>query len=595
MTLKKSRERPRARRRLRSRLAAALISVLVPLTLLVPTASSTAEERLFRSSEVPATLVQRDTAKVELGMRFRVTRPGKVVGMRFYDTPANTGPHVGHLWTARGRLLATGTFARGARYTGWRTLTFARPARLQPDQWYVVSYVAPRGRYASTRWGFASRRTSGSLVAPVRAGVFNHGGGFPRDTWRASNYFVDVRFVPDPAPKPPPSPEPVAGTLALPRQPWHGGPAYYAKFPKAAAAGWADPAHFPIAVFFGKPSHASALAGLGINTYMAAEHDGSAMSTITSRGISVLAQLDEWTRAEVGNDTRVVGWHVSDECEMGMGPCSTDDEYRRLAIQKGWVDRVRSFGDGRLVQANFGNGVLGTWWAPNTMDDHLSLMDLVSVDKYAYTSPHVQWLFGETPSWPDSRNPASAGAYGWQQDRMEGFMSPPAAKPNWVFVETAKPFLTESGATTIRPEQVEGAVWNSLIHGASGIAYFQHNNNGQCGTYSLVDCSQAIKDKVRAINGDVRSLAPVLNTQGYVWTFGTGLETALKTYAGHAYVFAMTDGGTGSRTFTLPPGTTGDVEVVGEGRTLPVSGGRFTDSFAAEFSHHIYRVALATP
>lgn len=31
------------------------------------------------------------------------------------------------------------------------------------------------------------------------------------------------------------------------------------------------------------------------------------------------------------------------------------------------------------------------------------------------------------------------------------------------------------------------------------------------------------------------------------------------------------------------------IEVVGEGRTITPSGGKFTDTFAAEYTHHIYR------
>jgi hypothetical protein len=69
----------------------------------------------------------------------------------------------------------------------------------------------------------------------------------------------------------------------------------------------------------------------------------------------------------------------------------------------------------------------------------------------------------------------------------------------------------------------------------------------------------------------------------------------LKTWNGSAYVFAMIDGSStpGSRTFTLPAGVSGTtVEVVGENRTLPVTGKSFTDSFANEFSYHVYRVTL---
>ena len=382
------------------------------------------------------------------------------------------------------------------------------------------------------------------------------------------------------------------GTLPLTKEAWWGGSAYYSKFSKASAAGWTDPSFFPISVFFGKPEHAATLAGLGVNTYMGAEHDGSTLKSITDQGVSVLAQ-SEWTRAEVGDNASVVGWHVSDECDMGAGDCySPQGETGQLAIQKSWTDEFRSYNDGRFLQANFGNGVLGSYWSTTTMDDHLRLVDVSSVDKYAYTSPAVQSLLPGSPFWPKGKNPASAGAYGWQQDRMETFMTPAASKPNWVFVETAKPYLTEAGAKTITGDQIEGAVWNGIIHGAAGIAYFQHNNNNTCGNYSLVDCGAALQAKVKAVDAQVKSLAPVINSQPYTWIFGPKLETSLKVKDGSAYIFAMTDGSTGARTFTLPPGVTGNVEVVGEGRTIAVANGTFTDSFASEFTHHIYRIAL---
>ena len=95
------------------------------------------------------------------------------------------------------------------------------------------------------------------------------------------------------------------------------------------------------------------------------------------------------------------------------------------------------------------------------------------------------------------------------------------------------------------------------------------------------------------VNSQVQQLAPVLNTQSQKWDFGAGLATALKVHDGYAYVLAMTDGGTGERTFALPTGLRGNsVEVVGEGRTLAVSNGAFTDTFATEATHHVYRIII---
>jgi hypothetical protein len=379
--------------------------------------------------------------------------------------------------------------------------------------------------------------------------------------------------------------------LGLPQEPWAGGSSYYAQFPLAKAGGWADPAFFPIGVWFGRPAHAHVLRSAGINVFLAVEHNDS-ISTVTRAGIFAIPQRDEWTPAEVGDDPGVVGWAVSDECDMGLGGCTARTEEGRVAQQRAWVDQLRRHDDGRFLEANFGNGVLGTWWAPSTMDDQVALLDVTSVDKYAYTSSHVRGLLRDSPAWPQGMDPRSSAAYGWLQDRMESFSG--STKPNWVLVETARPLVTEDGGTTISGDQIEGAVWSSLIHGAAGIVYFEHNNNGVCGMYSIVECGDELRSRVTAIDAQVTSLARVLNSPSYRWDFGPGLDTSLKAVDGDAYVLAMPGGGAGRRTLTLPPRLAGatSVEVVDEHRSLPVRSGAFTDTFEAEYSHHVYRVQL---
>jgi hypothetical protein len=70
----------------------------------------------------------------------------------------------------------------------------------------------------------------------------------------------------------------------------------------------------------------------------------------------------------------------------------------------------------------------------------------------------------------------------------------------------------------------------------------------------------------------------------------------LKSHEGYAYVFAMIDGSSlpGERTFTLPPSVHGSsVTVLDEQRSLPVdANGRFQDTYAEEYSYHVYRVNI---
>src|SRR3546814_1212986 len=97
-------------------------------------------------------------------------------------------------------------------------------------------------------------------------------------------------------------------------------------------------------------------------------------------------------------EMRISDWS-SDGCSSDLW-ARDNGEQGRLEIQKSYVDQLRGLDDGRFLQANFGNGVLGTWWAPTPMDDHLALVDASSVDKYAYTSPHVNDLFRDASAWP---------------------------------------------------------------------------------------------------------------------------------------------------------------------------------------------------
>jgi hypothetical protein len=394
-----------------------------------------------------------------------------------------------------------------------------------------------------------------------------------------------------------------SGSLNLPTIPWEGGSAYWKQFPKADAAGWDDPSFFPIVVFMANPEHSAQLKALGVNVLSPPEHRVGTLSYVDATPGMFIMPGDEWTPAEVGNRANAVGWYISDECEMGYTGCGDGDQYSQLAIQQGYVATRKSYNDGRFMHANFGNGILRTFWGPDTMPQHMALMDSASSDKYMYTSPHIWEIVPNSPDWPAGAVVARAASYGWQVDQMKRFQDPAKLKPIWTNIETARPYLTEPGALTIQPNQLEGAVWSAIIHEARGISYFQHNNDdslGCTGTYSMVDCAntafgQALMAKVTFVDSQIRSLAPVINTQSYAYNFNSGTDTMLKTYNGSAYIFSGIGikQTTGNKTFTLPTGISGTtVEVVDENRTITVSGGKFTDNFASEYTHHIYKIAL---
>ena len=153
----------------------------------------------------PATLDADDSNSVQLGVKFSTDTFGIATGIRFYKSAANTGTHVGNLWTAGGTRLATATFTSETS-TGWQEADFSTPVALTPNTTYIASYYAPDGGYSVTANGFASALNVAPLHAPASSttanGVFAYGGSsaFPTDTWNAGNYFVDVLFAPQGAP-----------------------------------------------------------------------------------------------------------------------------------------------------------------------------------------------------------------------------------------------------------------------------------------------------------------------------------------------------------------------------------------------------------
>ncbi|UJP08891.1 DUF4082 domain-containing protein [Microbacterium sp. KUDC0406] len=146
---------------------------------------------------VPQVDADIDTASVELGMAFTTSSPGKVTGIRFYKSTANTGTHTGSLWGPAGELLGKVVFA-GESASGWQRASLATPVQLTPGTVYTVSYLAPNGGYSYSSAGLATTIANDPLSSVTdRNGRYRYGAGgvVPTDSWNNTNYFVDVEFV----------------------------------------------------------------------------------------------------------------------------------------------------------------------------------------------------------------------------------------------------------------------------------------------------------------------------------------------------------------------------------------------------------------
>jgi Domain of unknown function (DUF4082)/Secretion system C-terminal sorting domain len=152
---------------------------------------------------------------IETGVRFRVTQPGTVTGIRFYKGTGVLGTHIGHLWTNNGGTqLASATFSESA--SGWQEVAVS--VHIAAGTNFVASVFSSVGDYAAEPYGSFNWLTyepptspADFGTAPIKVirtpndpagnGLFLYlsnptSGAFPT-TVNSNNFWIDVRFQPD--------------------------------------------------------------------------------------------------------------------------------------------------------------------------------------------------------------------------------------------------------------------------------------------------------------------------------------------------------------------------------------------------------------
>lgn len=388
--------------------------------------------------------------------------------------------------------------------------------------------------------------------------------------------------------------------LGLPLIDWEGGPAYWSQFPNARD--WADPSFFPIGLWHGQfddADHAMADKATGLNFYTGGLWKESDFAALEQSGMY-------WVGGRVNqsfDDTSRYwpGILLDDEVDGRFTPpaegfAHLEELKRRMAT------------DRQFLYTNFTNMVVGP---ELSLADRLRYVntyaDVVSLDMYFYTVPFCDagdayrgQLYDGQISEETCRTASSYGKFVQalrDLDAQDGHLL-----PIWNFVEVM------SGANDdrffgryIEPEEIRGAAMSSVINEARGIVWFQQSLGGPCKSTQPVRQSQELGEtfcgysQVEAmtqINKQIQELAPILNTQSLRWHAAEGSQTMLKVHDGEAYLFAMTDGEAGSRTFALPDGLDHTATVLSEDRTIEIADGLFTDDFPTESAYHIYRIPL---
>ncbi len=196
--------------------------------------------------------------------------------------------------------------------------------------------------------------------------------------------------------------------------------------------------------------------------------------------------------------------------------------------------------------------------------------------------------------------------YGWNKpewihlvhDATERLTAMAGPRPVYAWIETSRgsrwtgPLAKQEKVT---PRHIRAEVWMAITGGATAVGYFTHVWKP---SYKQFGVPEANREALAEINAQITRLAPAIlgkpaEGQTAVAEPGVKVDALFRAHDGAAYVFAVNYDerlkGTDVR-FEVPGLADGAaVEVLGEGRTLRLRGGRFTDRFAP-LAVHVYRV-----
>ncbi|WP_433271837.1 hypothetical protein ACQPZF_14040 [Actinosynnema sp. CS-041913] len=296
--------------------------------------------------------------------------------------------------------------------------------------------------------------------------------------------------------------------------------------------------------------------------------------------------------ADTAHARNYVGYLIADEPDMNKvyGDVFHPEMQPSAILAK--ANEVRAKDPSRPTYLNFGvwmgtpGGGVGYGHIEKSYEEDMrtycSAADIASADYYGWTHP-------------DRGDRVGAFSYGEVIDTMRKWCGPD--KPLYGFVETGHP---HTHGETITPDQLESAVWNTILHGATGINYFAHSfyTEGR-GEYSSVLTRPEITARVKAVNARLESLAPVLNAGNLPGVSAKSdndipVSVLHKEAEGAKWVIAQTDGDTArprsgsARVGITVPVESGTATVVDENRTVSIENGKIVDDFGP-YQVHVYR------
>lgn len=409
-------------------------------------------------------------------------------------------------------------------------------------------------------------------------------------------------------------------------RPIDGGPTYYcdAGLTRACAAGWDSPSFFPVALWL-SPMHGQPDANrwhdVGVNTAIGITADSN-LTLLAPNALWLVAQANELPQllASLGGalGPETVGILAYDEPQtyaQAIGAiqtiANTHQDGRWWHEHYTWNQIAFSDVETHPMTSLLSDLIV----TPNTTTRHL---DIVGADIYWFAgngntgafNGQILYNLDHAMTRDEMRR---ASHYGDMLDRERLWQVGHFPAPLWQIIENGGPYTENTTQDSfIQPPEFHAAVWSSIMHGARGILIFNASLSPTGPAFSFDNLAQSyyqtpqggqtisIYHQTKATFAQVHALAPVINAPfalNYVSvtpaaTDFAGFDAVAKYAAQQFYVLAMprySQTVTNQvATFTVKSGTT--AVVIDEARSIPISGGQFSDTFATANTVHIYRI-----
>jgi Domain of unknown function (DUF4082) len=164
------------------------------------------------TTQTPVAALDNDhqpTVGQELGVKFKSSAAGYIIGVRFYKQYHDSATHIGELYSAAGARLAQAKFTNETD-NGWQVVQFTTPIAITANTIYTTAYFSSKGDYTEDNNYFLNNAVTNGPLTAIADGTNGASGNdpgngqgtfkytaspaFPNQLFKSANYWVDAIY-----------------------------------------------------------------------------------------------------------------------------------------------------------------------------------------------------------------------------------------------------------------------------------------------------------------------------------------------------------------------------------------------------------------